>query len=178
MGKTELKISDNSYDWLGSGIYFWEGNARRALEWAQNAKKNPYKGRPPVEEPAVVGAVLDLGLCLNLLDAQFLALLPEAYKNLSDVYEKAKRQLPTNKSSRNTGDVLLRDLDCAVINSMHQLREQEKQPPFDSTRGVFLEGDAAYPGAAIQKQNHIQICIRNVDCVLGYFLPRAVAIQI
>jgi hypothetical protein len=27
--------SENTYDWLGSGIYFWEANPDRALEWAK-----------------------------------------------------------------------------------------------------------------------------------------------
>src|SRR5271155_2352654 len=29
-----FKPSDNDYDWLGPGIYFWEANPRRALEFA------------------------------------------------------------------------------------------------------------------------------------------------
>ncbi|CAM4056803.1 hypothetical protein [Roseateles saccharophilus] len=32
-----LRPSNNEYDWLGSGIYFWEGNPARALEFAQQA---------------------------------------------------------------------------------------------------------------------------------------------
>ena len=31
-GKTQLKESLNSYDWLGSGMYFWEQNLRR-ISW-------------------------------------------------------------------------------------------------------------------------------------------------
>lgn len=29
-GTSGLKPSDNDYDWLGDGIYFWEHNAQRA----------------------------------------------------------------------------------------------------------------------------------------------------
>ncbi len=29
-----LESSDNDYDWLGSGIYFWENSYQRALEFA------------------------------------------------------------------------------------------------------------------------------------------------
>ncbi len=29
-----LAPSRQDYDWLGSGIYFWEADPRRALEWA------------------------------------------------------------------------------------------------------------------------------------------------
>ena len=31
-GKTELLASTNDYDWLGSGIYFWESNEERAWQ--------------------------------------------------------------------------------------------------------------------------------------------------
>jgi hypothetical protein len=34
-GKTSLEISNNLYDWLGNGIYFWENNQQRALEFAK-----------------------------------------------------------------------------------------------------------------------------------------------
>lgn len=30
-----FKNSENSYDWLGHGIYFWESNPDRALDWAR-----------------------------------------------------------------------------------------------------------------------------------------------
>ena len=36
--KSLLK-SENSYDWLGHGVYFWENNPRRALEFAEEMKK-------------------------------------------------------------------------------------------------------------------------------------------
>jgi hypothetical protein len=44
---------------------------------------------------------------------------------------------------------------------------------FDSTRGVFTEGGEAFEGSAIQTKNHIQICVRNLNCIQGFFLHRA-----
>ena len=37
---------------------------------------------------------------------------------------------------------------------------------------MFVEGDPLYPGAAIQKANHIQRCVRNPACIKGYFRLR------
>ena len=34
-GKASLNPSKNLYDWLGNGIYFWENNQQRALEFAK-----------------------------------------------------------------------------------------------------------------------------------------------
>ena len=38
-----FRPSENAYDWLGAGIYFWEANPDRALDWARHRSslKNP-----------------------------------------------------------------------------------------------------------------------------------------
>jgi hypothetical protein len=60
-GDEQLRVSVNEYDWLGSGIYFWETNPIRGLQWANEAVK-----RKKFDEPFVVGAVIDLGYCFDL----------------------------------------------------------------------------------------------------------------
>ncbi len=72
--KSEMIRSDNSYDWLGHGMYFWEGNVDRAKQWAEENKV----GRE-IKTPSVVGAVLDLGLCFDLVDSKYLKLLKDSY---------------------------------------------------------------------------------------------------
>jgi len=59
---SQLEVSRNSYDWLGEGIYFWEYGPQRALEWAEKNSK--------INHPAVVGAVIHLGDCFDLLDRE------------------------------------------------------------------------------------------------------------
>jgi len=106
-----LKSSKNDYDWLGSGIYFWEQNYERAKEWAveQAARKDGYK-------PAVIGAVIDLGNCLNLTDSKYIELLEEEYKLLREDMELTGQMMPQNTWG---GDKLLRRLDCAVVEHLH-----------------------------------------------------------
>lgn len=41
--------------------------------------------------------------------------------------------------------------------------------PFDSVRGAFPEGGEAFPGGGISAKTHIQICIRNPNCIKGSF---------
>lgn len=72
-GKTHLKRSKNDFDWLGEGIYFWENSPARALQYARELKVHPRRSGPQIKTPAVVGAVIELGYCLNLLDAEFLS---------------------------------------------------------------------------------------------------------
>ena len=54
-----FKPSDNSDDWLGQGVYFWRC-PEAGLVVAEKFKK--------FERPAVVGAMIRLGNCFDLLD--------------------------------------------------------------------------------------------------------------
>ncbi len=58
------------------------------------------------------------------------------------------------------------------IKEENEQNSNSKIKDFDTVRGVFTEGGPAFPGAGIQKKSHIQICIRNMDCIKGFFLPR------
>lgn len=74
-GKKELKPSTNSWDWLGNGIYFWEQNPKRAWEYAdENAKGNQFN-KQQIKTPFVLGAIVELGECLNLVDQEAIELL-------------------------------------------------------------------------------------------------------
>lgn len=168
-GDGALKPSKNSYDWLGHGAYFWEFNPARALSFAKERAKVK-KGTSKVVKPFVVGAVIDLGHCLNLLDENGIRVLKDGFKWMETAFTGADRVLPENVPADGP---LRRDLDCAVIESVHALnRRDEDTRRFDTVRGVFVEGDPIYPGAGVYEKSHIQICVRNPNCIKGFFLPR------
>ncbi len=137
-GNEHLKFSRNDFDWLGQGIYFWENSPSRALDYAVEQKHHPRNQAPRVTNPAVVGAVIELGYCLNLLDAAFLTILRKAYDDLKLSHESIGVPLPENKMI--DGDLLVRRLDCAVINAVHQTRDECRLQPFDTVRSAFAEG--------------------------------------
>ena len=120
-----------------------------------------------------MGAILDLGHCLDFTDARYLALLPPAYKRLAEATEAAGGPIPENLPLDGHGELLMRKLDCAVISMIHQDREDSDECPFDSVRGVFWEGDDAYPNAGFKEKNHIQIAVRNPNSLKGFFIPRS-----
>lgn len=80
--------------------------------------------------------------------------------------------LPENKKAGTSKDILLRELDCAVIQTLHENMRINGEKPFDSIRGVFWEGEEVYPNASFREKDHIQICIINPNCIKGLFLPR------
>lgn len=167
-----LNFSKNNYDWLGNGIYFWENSPSRALAFAKHLKKHPIRSRNPIKKPAVLGAVINPGYCLDLTVSEDLELLKTAYPILKKAYAATGFELPKNKAVGSSEDLLLRNLDCAVIETLHRWREKKAITPFDSVRGVFWEGRELYPNAGFREKDHIQICIRNPNCIKGYFIPR------
>ena len=169
-----VENSNKPYDWLGHGIYFWENNYERAYQWAVDKKK-----RGSINKPAVVGAILYLGNCLDLLDTQYIQLLKVQYDLMVESFQIRGIELPENKdlAKDKHKDKILRELDCTVIEFTHSNIRNEIESgadlvAFDSVRGVFTEGGPAFPGAGILEKNHIQVCIRNHNCIKGFFLPR------
>lgn len=158
-----LKKSDGKYEWLGHGVYFWENDPQRGLEWANsgNAKKK-------IASPDVVGAIIDLGRCLDLTTRTGLDEVAEAYATLRDSYAKAGLPLPLNAGG---SDNFKRELDCQVIQALHLYRKENGLPDYDSVRAPFQESDPLYEGAGFRIRNHIQLAIINTDCIKGYFRP-------
>jgi len=165
-GDTELEFSKNAYDWLGHGVYFWDNSPGRALEWAYELSQ---RGIGKIKKPAVIGAIIDLGYCLDLLDYEKLEIVHKAYSILKTSLESSSTKLPINKGA--TEDLLQRELDCAVIETLHASLKSLEQDEYESVRGVFWEGEPLYPSAGFREKDHIQICVRNYDCIKGYFLP-------
>jgi len=143
------KLSTNDYDWLGDGIYFWEHSFERAQDWAG-------------PDGVVIGAVIQLGKCLDLTDRQSTQLLRTTYDELATAYQTRGWSLPRNGGR----DLKLRRLDCLVINNLcTKLKE------VDVVRGAFEEGEEAFPGSALKIETHIQIAVRKWTCILGIFRP-------
>lgn len=176
-GETELLPSQNAHDWLGSGIYFWEGDPHRALKWAKFLSKNPALSKRPVSEPFVVGAIIRPGRCLDLSQDVNREIVREAFLELKHAYHVAGIAMPRNEPSGSSdNDLVKRFLDCAVFEFVHHMREtgvgeSGKREPFDSIRAGFPEGGPLYEGAKITEKSHVQLCVRNPKSILGYFRP-------
>lgn len=156
-------------DWLGGGIYFWEADPDRALQWATSQT-----GKRKITNPAVVGAVIDLRNCLDLTNVQDLDLVRTVFEIYSAELDLSGLPLPENINSKNdvNADLLLRYLDCAVINHLHHMTATSDGGKFDTVRGMFNEGGPLFEGAGLQMKTHSQIAVRKTECIKGYFIPR------
>jgi hypothetical protein len=156
-----FKQSNNDYDWLGPGIYFWEANPLRGLDFAREAMNR--KGSR-IKRPFVIGAVISLDLCLDLTSTAGIEQVRAAHKIFVDVAAVRQSELPRNPSS-----TLLRPLDSAVIQMLHKIRKDHREPAIDTVKGIFIEGELIYPGSGFHKKTHIQIAVCNPDCIKGVF---------
>jgi hypothetical protein len=167
-GKQILAPSTNDYDWLGPGIYFWEHNARRAFDFAKEVAVRPHPSQQKIKTPAAVGAIINLGLCLNLLDSQCIDMVREAHDDLLASLSATHQKMPQNTLGP---DLIKRNLDCAVIEALHLQRRNAKYPPFKTVRAAFFEGGRLYENAGFAAKNHIQVAVRDHRCIVGYFRP-------
>lgn len=168
-GKT-LKQSTSKYHWLGKGAYFWEDDPQRALEWAQQ--------RPAaraLQEPFVVSAIIDMRHCLDLRVRESVDLVKQAHRLLEAETTATGMEMPKNQTAPNdkSPDMVLRYLDCAVIDRLHQMVTDLGLAPFDTVRALFPEGPELYGGSGFREKTHSEIAVRNDGCIIGYFRPRA-----
>lgn len=166
----------------GTAFIFGKEVMIEPLEWAQKS--------PKVKNPAVIGAFVKLGHCIDLLDAEYLKQVKSTYEILKSESEELGQDLPKNKLR--VDDIsFVRELDCKVMLRLQQLnnelivqdlglvdmigqnkRKIQNHPQFiDSVRGMFPEGGELYEGAGFRAQNHIQLCIINPNSIMGYFDP-------
>ena len=163
--KDSPRPSHNPWDWLGHGFYFWEDNPARAMRWAVAERQ---RSDSRIKQPAVLGAVIDLGNCLNLTDAEALNQVKVAH----DEYERLCHTAGIEMARNRGPELRARYLDCAVVELLHQLRQEEKKPAFDTVRGFFIEGKELYINAGFRELDHLQICVRSLEQIVGFFWPR------
>lgn len=155
-----FQASTKDYDWLGTGVYFWEYGYDRAVRWAQENY---------AEDPAVVGALIQLGSCYDLLDTRFTHDLTEGAEQFHAAWAiEAPR--PENRGR----DRKARFLDCAVINWwLAQLKAVDGGPTYQTVRCGFNEGEPVHAGMAICRESHVQVAVRDPRSILGVFRPTA-----
>jgi len=109
------------------------------LDYATMLSNHPTRNKAnPIKKPYVIGAVISLGKCLDLLDYQNLNFLSIGYEIF--VESTLSSDMPKIKGvPGESKDLLRRNLDCAVFQTIHEAAELAEQEPFDSVRGIFFE---------------------------------------
>ena len=151
--------SDNDDEWFGKGVYFWEHAFKQAWWWAKDHKRH--------RKPAVVGAVIRLGNCFDLLDPGNVVVLRQFYEKLVEVMEAEGLELPANVRTR-------RYLDCALFNYLYA-EFKDARKPLDTARAVYVPTSRAKrvcKGSWVSEETHIQVCVRNPRSILAVWHVR------
>lgn len=170
-GRNEVIPSQNSYDWLGSGAYFWENNPARALTWATLLAESSSR---KIRTPAVIGAIIDPGNCLDLAEESSLKLVKAAFKVFCKLSQISNLPLPANEPGyKGDQDLVKRHLDCAVLNFLHESRDAEGLSAYQTVRAPFSEGGELFKGSKLMDKTHVQWCVRDPKrSIIAYFRPR------
>jgi hypothetical protein len=150
--------STNDDDWLGHGIYFWEYAPQQAWWWAK---------RRYGDHAAVVGALVRLGSCLDLLDPSNAALRRAAHRDLKRSLLAEGQRLPKNANNH-------KYLDCAVFNWLYRVLE-EAERRVETCRAVFVPSVTVarlWDRSGVFQGAHIQLCIREPNSIAAVWPVR------
>jgi hypothetical protein len=151
--KSGFKPSNNEYDWLGGGIYFWQDAPKRAWQWAQSTYP---------ENPVVVKSRLRLDRsCLDLLDVGYSPLLKTMYNEFIRSYERRNLTIPKQNPEKSKAH----RLDCLFFNYVVSKVNSSLPGSIGSIRSAFVEGDRIFPTSAIYDLTHVQIAILDANLV-------------
>lgn len=155
-------------EWLGHGVYFWENDPLRALEWAK--RRNPGKAE---KDLCVIGALIDSARCLDLSTRYGVRQLKIAYDILAEKYASAGLPLPKNSGGAQEKN---RRLDCLVLNTFFDAMSGKSDEVAAAVKSPFFEGKPAYEGGFFYEQTHTQICVSDQSCILATFFVRDVSV--
>lgn len=144
-------VSNNNYDWLGKGIYFFQDGLGRAAYWA---KQKCRTRRLPPSDAVVLRSTISLEKCFDLVDIGCIELLTDGFNAFQAFCLNNRLDLPKQGGKRNR-------LDCAVINYTIQNALESRGESIHSVRSVFEEDEPVYPSSAITRRGHIQIAVRD-----------------
>jgi hypothetical protein len=140
-----FRPSDNDYDCLGNGVYFFEDGLAPAREWATRMHPG---------EPAVLRVDVRLQDCMDLKDSVgWVGVLARAHDEVVRVSREQGVPLPEQTSGAHR-------LDCLVIESTVAILAGEGLA-IHCVRGVFAEGEPAFPGSCLSEGSHVQVAVRD-----------------
>ena len=154
-----FRISENQYDWLGDGVYFFQEAPQRAWDWALTRHGH---------EAAVVGARISTVECINLLDTGWNSFMANAYDSYLSFLNRLGDRVPEQSGGNHRLDREVMNYAVGVLEDLgHNVA---------CVRAAFAEGRPVYPNSAILDLTHVQISVRHPErCLVDIWLEAAPA---
>lgn len=161
-----MSPSENNYDWLGHGIYFWQAAPVRAWIW-KRFEALPKRSRASAADAVVLEYELALNTdeCLDLLDIRWHDVLeklglmvPGVWRRQGVTDEVIKKRLQRNAR---LAQPQKHYLDCAAVNTVCTYLEHIESIRITCVRGAFQCLDRLYPYSAFRRGDHVEVAIRD-----------------
>jgi len=140
--------SQNEYDWLGEGVYFWQDAPERAWAWAEELHG---------ADGAVLVSRIDLSSCIDFLDIIWGNLFTEIYNQFLSHWKQIGLLLPLQKGKAHRLDRAVINYACGILDEQGFI--------IKSVRSAFREGKPIYPDSALFHRSHVQIAVRNLSII-------------
>lgn len=140
--KQGFKHSTGEDQFLGDGVYFWEGSYLLALRWAiRRAKRNH------LNEYVIIIATIDLGICLDLLKPEHL-----------EIVQKVAQKLKETTSKSINDAIVLNFIDHSIqkLDTIRAIHPETRKNIFDKSK--FLSNVEPL------------ICVKNTKNILSFSL--------
>ena len=158
---------DQSHDWMGNGVYYWEHAPKQAWRFAE-IRRRQRKWDEPV---AVVASMIRLGFCFDLLDPDNAKKLKSLHDDYIEVCLAKNQPIPKNKRRWKYLDKAVFDYAYSVIN---QEKAEDGSPSrVDTCRGIYVRPGSTgrlWKESWVQQGAFIQLLVKNPDCTLGGWL--------
>jgi hypothetical protein len=160
-----FKVRTNGYDWLGTGVYFWQESALRAKVWARSIATLS-------DEPVVLAADLDLSECLDLFDLKDYNSLRRMYPRFLElegstsplaqaglVVQRGRQYTTDDSSSDPLTRMPIRNFrDCAFLDwAVEKFSSAGRR--ITSIRSAFVSGNALFEESFLFDWSHSQIAV-------------------
>jgi hypothetical protein len=152
-----FKPSANGYDWLGTGVYFWQDAPNHAFLWAR--QNHP-------TEPAVIQSRLRIDdSCLDLLDTLDID-NPDFWMCMYNTFTAVRWDSGQAVPTQNPDVSGKRYLDCEFFDYVRAAVGQDSSSDsVGAIRSAFIEGKRIFPNSAIYDRTHVQIAIINTNLI-------------
>lgn len=149
----DFRPSENSWEWLGHGVYFWQDAPDRAFGWAKEwHSRSGYEG--PI---AVVAARIQLFDFVDLLDQTGMRLVKD--------FASALQRKIANEERSLTNEYPIHRLDCELFNSVTTMLLSEGIE-VRGYRAACVEGDPITEGSPIYDRSHVQLAVIDQTTIL------------
>lgn len=149
----DFRPSENDWEWLGHGVYFWQDAPERAFAWARE-----WHGRKGYKGPIAVVAAR-----IQLLD--YIDLLDQAGMRLVTDYASALQKKVADEVRLLSNEYPMHRLDCEFFNSITTMLLSEGIE-VRGYRAACVEGEPITHGSPIYDRSHVQLAVIDQTTIL------------